>query len=468
MQETPKVSQRVDTEKESQYLPHDHVRQCFLEGTCLGIHAALIVTIMLRGLWSPLIGLFLSVSCVVLFIMQRMRTRLPLLSIMETPLLLLALVPLAWLIEIRSMMALASIIGPGLWIGLFSAKRAADQMKFNQMVYTVTHQVCAGDDSARIEFPRIAGSSELMTASLINELIDSWRALNEKAETEKSSETEKHVGRLLESICDTRSITSRLNSEAADVTENSQIISEMITESAGDTESLSALVGNFSNGVADMSSSLETVAKSVSDANSIATEADDQAKAISDTTNRLSQSSIEIGNVLRSIRDIADQTNLLALNATIEAASAGDAGKGFAVVAGEVKELARQTAKATAEISQQIESMQANSTETVGAIEKISTVIGQMNEISTSIAGAVDQQTTAARDMISDMATAADKARNISSNLKGISNGAEELTSRTGELNADLNEIESSINQVEELSGRITDSGAPENIAKEA
>lgn len=58
-----------------------------------------------------------------------------------------------------------------------------------------------------------------------------------------------------------------------------------------------------------------------------------------------------VANMAGQIEAIAKQTNLLALNATIEAARAGEAGRGFAVVAGEVKQLAGQTSKTTAEIA---------------------------------------------------------------------------------------------------------------------
>jgi methyl-accepting chemotaxis protein len=101
---------------------------------------------------------------------------------------------------------------------------------------------------------------------------------------------------------------------------------------------------------------------------------------------RLGSAIAEISTIAGLIQAVADQTNLLALNATIEAARAGDVGKGFAVVAGEVKELAAQTANATARIettTEDVKTQAANVTATVQAVaERLGRVTAIQNEVS--------------------------------------------------------------------------------------
>jgi methyl-accepting chemotaxis protein len=120
------------------------------------------------------------------------------------------------------------------------------------------------------------------------------------------------------------------------------------------------------------------------------------------------------------ISSIAQQTNLLALNATIEAARAGDAGKGFAVVANEVKELAKQTAKATAEIAQNVSLIQASTRNAVDAVREIGGAVRDINDVTSNIAGAVGQQDAATREISVNAQAAAEGNATLVANITSL------------------------------------------------
>jgi len=148
----------------------------------------------------------------------------------------------------------------------------------------------------------------------------------------------------------------------------------------------------------------------------------------------LAASADKIGEIVGLITDIADQTNLLALNATIEAARAGDAGKGFAVVANEGKALANQTARATGDISRQIEGVQAATREAVQAIDAITQTIKRVNEISAAIASAVEEQNAATREIARNVEEAAQGTQEVSSNITGVTHAAGDAGSAAHEV----------------------------------
>jgi methyl-accepting chemotaxis protein len=194
------------------------------------------------------------------------------------------------------------------------------------------------------------------------------------------------------------------------------------------SEQVSRNVASVSSATEEMQASIREISKNANDSARVAKNAVSVAHSTNDTMKKLGESSREIGNVIKVITSIAQQTNLLALNATIEAARAGEAGKGFAVVANEVKELAKQTAKATEDISQKIEAIQGDTKGAVVAIEEISTIINQINDISNSIASAVEEQTVTTNEIGRSVTEAAQGVNEIAKNIGGVATSAKNTT----------------------------------------
>ena len=195
---------------------------------------------------------------------------------------------------------------------------------------------------------------------------------------------------------------------------------------ASASEEASTNVQAVASSTEELSSSIKEIGRQVSESTRISGIAVDQATRSGETIQALARAAQRIGDVVELINAIAGQTNLLALNATIEAARAGEAGRGFAVVASEVKALAEQTAKATGEISQQIQSIQDATRQSVSAIDEIGTTIGSVNEIATAIAAAVEQQGIATAEISRNIQQAALGAQQVSANITGVSEAAAE------------------------------------------
>ncbi len=156
--------------------------------------------------------------------------------------------------------------------------------------------------------------------------------------------------------------------------------------------------------------------------------------------------------MIKIITSIAEQTNLLALNATIEAARAGDAGKGFAVVANEVKELAKETATATEEISLKVEVIQCETTRAVSAIQQISGVIAKINDLSSTIASAVEEQTATANEMGRNVAEAAARGTDqIAQNITSVATAAQQTSQGASDTQQAAGELSQMASRLQQL-----------------
>jgi methyl-accepting chemotaxis protein len=219
---------------------------------------------------------------------------------------------------------------------------------------------------------------------------------------------------------------------------------------ADSADSASRSITAVTSGASEMGIAIGEIARRAELAARVAADAVGVVTGTSVTVQELGRSSADIEQVLKAITSIAAQTNLLALNATIEAARAGEAGKGFAVVAGEVKELAQQTARATEDIAQRINTIQTTSTEAARAISRIGEVISEINAHQEAIAAAVEEQTATTGEMSRSMSEAADASTHIASTITTVASSARDTET-------EIVKSQTVISTVTSLSGELQD-----------
>jgi methyl-accepting chemotaxis protein len=232
------------------------------------------------------------------------------------------------------------------------------------------------------------------------------------------------IRRITDTSVSLQSAAEELGNVSAQMGTNAEETSNQAGVVAAAADQVSKNVQTVASSAEEMSSSVKEVAKNAAEAARVATTAVQVAERTNVIVTKLGGSSLEIGNVIKVITSIAEQTNLLALNATIEAARAGEAGKGFAVVANEVKELAKETAKATEDIGRKIQTIQGDTKEAVEAIAEISSTIAQVSDIQNTIAGAVEEQAATTNEIGRNVAEAARASSDIAQNIGGVAQAA--------------------------------------------
>ena len=258
------------------------------------------------------------------------------------------------------------------------------------------------------------------------------------------------IGAVLEQVT---GAARQLQGTSGSLTATAQETSERASSVASSSERASQNVETVAAASEELGASIQEITRQVKQQRELAGEAAEDAKASDAEVRRLAESAQKIGEVVGLITDIAEQTNLLALNATIEAARAGEAGKGFAVVASEVKSLASQTAKATEQISKDIEAIQSQTSATVNSIDVIGQRIGSITEIATAVATAVEEQAAATQEISRNVQSAASGARDVNENISGVTEAASGLDRSSSEL-ADASQVLTT--QSEELQRFVT------------
>lgn len=219
---------------------------------------------------------------------------------------------------------------------------------------------------------------------------------------------------------------------AGQVADAAQGLSQGATEQASSVEQLSATIMECTNDIQHIAGNAQQAKTASSEAGDGVEDCNRSMKQLTDAMEEITRTSNEIGNIIKTIDDIAFQTNILALNAAVEAARAGAAGKGFAVVADEVRSLAQKSAEAAKSTTVLIE-------KTVSAISNGTRIA---DETAASLQGVV-AKTAVVNQRVEDIADASarqyEAMSQISAGVEQIS-GVVQINSATSEQSAAASE----------------------------
>ncbi|MGL4731863.1 MAG: methyl-accepting chemotaxis protein [Clostridium sp.] len=267
---------------------------------------------------------------------------------------------------------------------------------------------------------------------------------------------------LTASANETKEAANQISISIQEVANGAEMQAASFVEASKEGEELYTSVSNISSSIDLVSDASDLAYDKALSGNKVVVSTIDHMKDINTKVstsakivNSLSEKSIEIGNILSLISNIASQTNLLALNAAIEAARAGEKGKGFAVVADEIRKLAEQSSDAAKNIAQIIKEIQSeieNASESMdegtkfvdegvtmvveagNSFENILKEVKSISESMNSLSSVMDGVLTNSDVMAQSIHKSAEISTTTSANTENVASSSQEQTALMAEV----------------------------------
>ncbi|HXI07742.1 MAG: methyl-accepting chemotaxis protein [Bradyrhizobium sp.] len=311
------------------------------------------------------------------------------------------------------------------------------------------------DGQDHVEVPHIGRGDEIGSLAraikIFQEAMERNRNLNSQVlqDSRARDERTRHIEASVEAFRTAiGGVVRSVNDSAATMRNTAQGIASVASDAslravtaADATEQASTNVSAVAGAAEELSASVEEIGRQVRASAAAVEQAGQRTDRSVAEIEGLAAATQRIDGVVALIQSIAAQTNLLALNATIEAARAGDAGRGFAVVAHEVKALAGQTAKATAEISENVGMIQSSTRNSVEAVREIGSAVREINDVTSNIAEAIGQQDQATREISQNAQLAAEGNQTLVDNIGSLSDAMGQTSSAAESVLAASSEL---------------------------